>query len=40
MTVAAVHSTLSIRHEGETVYFCSQGCKEKFEAAHQHAAAD
>ncbi|HEY1356934.1 MAG TPA: XdhC family protein [Thermoleophilaceae bacterium] len=40
MTVAAVPSTLSIRHEGETVYFCSQGCKEKFEAAHQHAAAD
>jgi xanthine dehydrogenase accessory factor len=40
MTVAAGPSTLSIRHEGETVYFCSQGCKEKFEAAHQHAAAD
>lgn len=40
MTVAAVPSTLSLLHDGETVYFCSEGCKEKFEAAHQHAAAD
>jgi xanthine dehydrogenase accessory factor len=40
MTVAAVPSTLSVLHDGETVYFCSEGCKEKFEAAHQHAAAD
>jgi xanthine dehydrogenase accessory factor len=40
MTVAAVASTPSVQHEGETVYFCSEGCKAKFEAAHQHAAAD
>jgi xanthine dehydrogenase accessory factor len=40
MTVAAVASTPSVRHEGETVYFCSEGCKAKFEAAHQHVAAD
>jgi xanthine dehydrogenase accessory factor len=40
MTVAAVASTPSLEHEGETVYFCSEGCKAKFEAAHQHAAAD
>ena len=40
MTVAAVAGTLSVEHDGETVYFCSEGCKAKFEAAHQHAAAD
>ena len=40
MTVAAVPSTLSVEHDGETVYFCSDGCKANFEAAHQHAAAD
>ncbi len=40
MTVAAAAGTLSVRHDGETVYFCGEGCKTKFEAAHQHAAAD
>ena len=40
MSVAAVASTLSVQHEGETVYFCSEGCKAQFESAHQHAAAD
>jgi len=40
MTVAAVPSTLSLQRDGETVYFCSEGCKAKFEAAHEHAAAD
>ena len=40
MTVAAMAGTLSVRHNGESVYFCSEGCKAKFEAAHQHAAAD
>jgi xanthine dehydrogenase accessory factor len=40
MTVAAVAGTPSVRHEGQTVYFCCEGCKAKFEAAHQHAAAD
>ncbi len=37
MTVAAVPSTLSIEHEGETVYFCCDGCKAKFEAQHRAA---
>jgi xanthine dehydrogenase accessory factor len=32
MTVAAVASTLSVEHEGETVYFCGEGCKSSFEA--------
>ena len=40
MTVAAVAGTPSARHEGETFYFCCEGCRAKFEAAHQHAAAD
>ena len=38
MTVAAVASTPSLQHDGKTVYFCSEGCKAKFEAEHEHAA--
>ena len=38
MTVAAVPGTLSVEHDGETVYFCCEGCKAKFEAEHEHAA--
>ncbi len=34
MTVAALASTPSVRHDGETVYFCCEGCKTKFEAEH------
>jgi xanthine dehydrogenase accessory factor len=34
MTVAAVATTPSLRHEGETVYFCCEGCKSKFAALH------
>ncbi|MDP9258552.1 MAG: XdhC family protein [Actinomycetota bacterium] len=37
MTVAAVPSTPSLVHGGETVYFCCEGCKAKFEAQHEHA---
>ncbi len=33
MTVAAVAGTPSIRHDGEAVYFCSEGCKASFEHA-------
>jgi xanthine dehydrogenase accessory factor len=36
MTVAAVESTPSVQRDGETVYFCSEGCKAKFEAG-EHA---
>jgi xanthine dehydrogenase accessory factor len=39
MTVAAVAGTPSLQHEGETVYFCCEGCKAKFEAQHEHAGA-
>jgi xanthine dehydrogenase accessory factor len=37
MTVAAVQSTLSVERDGETIYFCSEGCKAKFEA-QEHAS--
>jgi xanthine dehydrogenase accessory factor len=32
MTVAAVDSTLSVERDGETVYFCGEGCRSEFEA--------
>jgi xanthine dehydrogenase accessory factor len=34
MTVAAVPSTLSLEHDGETVYFCSEGCREQYQRQH------
>ncbi len=37
MTVAIVAGTPSVQHEGETVYFCSEGCKTKFEVEREHA---
>ena len=39
MTVAAVASTPQTTRNGETVYFCCEGCKSKFEAQHEHAGA-
>ena len=37
MTVAAVASTPSLERDGETFYFCGEGCKAKFEAQSEHA---
>ena len=37
MTVAAVESTPHLERDGETVYFCSEGCKARFEAG-EHAS--
>ena len=37
MTVAAVEGTPSLVHEGETVYFCCDGCRAAFAAQHEHA---
>jgi xanthine dehydrogenase accessory factor len=34
MTVAAIPGTPSVEFEGETVYFCCEGCKAKFEEQH------
>jgi xanthine dehydrogenase accessory factor len=34
MTVAAVPGTPSVEFEGETVYFCCDGCKSRFETEH------
>ena len=39
MTVAAIPGTPSVEHNGETIYFCCEGCKAKFEAQHEHASA-
>ncbi len=33
MTVTVVPGTPSLEHEGETVYFCREGCKDAFERA-------
>ncbi|MBK5115727.1 MAG: XdhC family protein [Thermoleophilia bacterium] len=38
MTVAAVEGTPSLERDGETVYFCCEGCKEQFEARGEHAS--
>ena len=38
MTVTVVPGTPSLEHEGETVYFCREGCRAAFEL--QHAPAD
>jgi xanthine dehydrogenase accessory factor len=35
MTVTVVPGTPSLEHEGETLYFCREGCKDAF--ALQHA---
>jgi xanthine dehydrogenase accessory factor len=37
MTVTATASTLQVTHDGETVYFCCEGCKEKFQQEHMDA---
>jgi len=39
MTVAAVAGTPSVQYDGETVYFCCEGCATKFQAQHEHALA-
>jgi xanthine dehydrogenase accessory factor len=39
MTVAAVDATPHIAHDGETVYFCCEGCKAAFEGRREHAGA-
>ena len=39
MTVAAVAGTPSFEHDGETFYFCCDGCLAAFQARHQHADA-
>ncbi len=38
MTVAAVAGTPSLERDGETIYFCCDGCKAKFEAESEHAS--
>ncbi len=38
MTVLATADTPHVEHDGETVYFCCDGCKAKFEEQHAVAA--
>jgi xanthine dehydrogenase accessory factor len=37
MTVAAVAGTPSVEFEGETIYFCCEGCAASFQTQHEHA---
>jgi xanthine dehydrogenase accessory factor len=37
MTVAAAAGTPSLERDGETIYFCCEGCRAKYEAANPHA---
>jgi xanthine dehydrogenase accessory factor len=37
MTVVAEEKTLHLEYEGETVYFCAQGCLEQFKQEHMDA---
>ncbi len=37
MTVAVVATTPSLEHDGETIYFCCEGCKSRFASEHGHA---
>jgi len=37
MTVAAVPGTPSLEYEGETIYFCCDGCRSTFQAQHEAA---
>ena len=39
MTVAAAPETPHVEHEGETVYFCCDGCKAKFQQEHSNVVA-
>lgn len=39
MTVAVVADTPSVKHDGEMVYFCCEGCATKFKSQHEHAVA-
>jgi xanthine dehydrogenase accessory factor len=39
MTVLAVADTPHVEHDGETVYFCCDGCKAKYQQEHMDAVA-
>jgi xanthine dehydrogenase accessory factor len=40
MTVAVVAGTPSVEVDGETFYFCCEGCATRFQAQHEHALAE
>jgi YHS domain-containing protein len=37
MTVTAAETTPHLVHDGETVYFCCDGCLAKFQQEHANA---
>ena len=39
MTVVALADTPHVEHDGETVYFCCEGCRKKFQQEHVDAVA-
>jgi xanthine dehydrogenase accessory factor len=39
MTVAALPGSPSLEHQGETLFFCCEGCRDRFALAHRHAGA-
>ena len=39
MTVLATQDTPHVEHDGETVYFCCDGCKAKYQQEHMDAVA-
>ena len=40
MTVDPAHAAGPSEYQGETIYFCSAGCKEKFDASPERYIAD
>ena len=40
MTVVVGADTLSLEHDGETVYFCSAACMQAFEERREPARSD
>jgi xanthine dehydrogenase accessory factor len=39
MTVLAAEDTPHVEHDGETVYFCCDGCKTKYQQEHMDVVA-
>jgi len=39
MTIAVLPDTPSVVLDGETTYFCCEGCATKFRAQHEQAVA-
>ncbi len=40
MTIDSTKAAATSEYKGETIYFCAQGCKAKFDAAPEKYAAN